>query len=195
MDTITQIIRNSAYSLVIFCIISIVIRLIFSIVDYKNESISFSVKKTGAPTEEIIKEIHFTAIGVGKVEMKPTFIQSVILSENIYRDGGATMLFYLISSFTILWSIKGKEIHLENVTEKKIAKILWIGLAFFLVPKILFEILLDQYISNLTHGMFEHYDSSSFFDSCIYIGIILFNAAYGFIEYAKKLKQDVDLTI
>ncbi|WP_343524239.1 hypothetical protein [Pedobacter sp.] len=195
MNRVTQIIKNSAFSLIVLCTLSIIARLIFSFIDYNNGSISFTVKRVGGVTEEIINGIHFTTVGIGKIEIKPTFVQSFVLNEHIYKDGGATMLFYLISGFTMLWWIKHREIKLEDITEKKIAKLLWIGFTFFIVPKILFKIFLDHYVANLTNNKFDYYDNSSLFDNCIYLAIILFNVVYGFIEYTKKLKQDVDLTI
>ncbi|MCX2574819.1 hypothetical protein [Pedobacter sandarakinus] len=195
MNTVSQMIRNSAYSLIIVIVISLSLRLIFSVIDYNKGSINVTVKKTSGPTEEVIDGMHFKTIGSGEIQLKPTFLQSFILSGHINKDGGATMVFYLLSSLAIIWSMKGKEIKLEGITKKKVAKLFYIGLALFILPKLLFNFLLDQYVAQLTHNKFDYYDNATFFDDGFYLAIIIFNVVYGIIEYAKKLKQENDLTI
>jgi flagellar biosynthesis protein FliQ len=195
MNTFTLSLRNSAIILIAFCIISVVVHLVFAFMDYNNEALSFLVKKTPDAQIENFNGLKFKSKQVGEIEIKPTKMQSVILENGIYKDGGATMLFYLISCFGVLKMIKKGNITLESLTEKNIAKILWIVAGLFFLLKFLSRMLLNEYVDRLTTGQFNHYDNLQGFFGFAVPGIIIFNAVYSLIEYSKKLKQENDLTI
>lgn len=195
MNTFTLALRNSAIILIIFCIISIIAHFVFVYIDYNNETVSFMAKKTPEAQIENLKGVKFKSNQIGEIEIRPTLTQAMILENSVYKDGGATMLFFLILSFITLKVIKKGNITLESLTEKNIAKVIWILGGLFLALKILSGILLDKYVAQLTMGQFEHYDNLRGFFGFSIFGIVLFNAVYSLIEYAKKLKQENDLTI
>lgn len=195
MNTFTLVLRNSAYTLIAFCIISILAHFVYAFIDYKNKELSFYVKKKSTVKTEDFKGLKFTNNQTGKLEIKPTIIQAVLLENRIFKDGGSTMLFYLISCFGILKIIKRGSITFESLTEKTIAKFIWAGAGLFFVLKLSSAWFLDKYINNLTMGGFEHYDNSNSFFSLWYLAIVVFNAVYGLIQYTRKLKQENDLTI
>ncbi|TCD10606.1 hypothetical protein EZ449_09685 [Pedobacter frigidisoli] len=195
MNTLNQILKNSVTTLIAFCILSLAAHFVFALINYKNEAISFSVKRIGNPKIELIDGFKYTNKQVGEIEMKPTFLQAVLLENGIYKDGGATMLFYLISSFALLRIIKKRKITLDHLTEKTLAKLIWGFGGLFLVLKIAISLLLDKYVGYLTKEQFEHFDNTSGFYNLGYLAIVIFNAVYGIIAYAKKLKQENDLTI
>ncbi|WP_316800697.1 hypothetical protein [Pedobacter frigidisoli] len=195
MNTNTRIIRNSAICLIAFGIISIVINLIGSFIDYSDQSLIFSVRLASSLQSENIGGLDFTNSGVGKIEIKPTLVQSIVLGNSMYEDGGGTIIFYMISCFSILWVTKNKNVELEDFTEKNLGRLIFIGMFCFLVPKVLIKLLLDRYVGDLTQGRFVFFDQSGPFSNGGYGVIIIFNIIYGLLEYAKKLKKEVDLTI
>lgn len=195
MNTFTLNLRNSAIILIAFCIISVMVHFIAAFIDYNNEIMSFLVKKTPDAQIENLNGFRFKSKQIGEIEIRPTITQAILLENSVYKDGGATMLFFLILSFITLKVIKKGNITLESLTEKNIAKVIWIVGGLFLALKILSGILLDKYVAQLTMGQFEHYDNLRGFFGFSIFGIVLFNAVYSLIEYAKKLKQENDLTI
>lgn len=195
MNTFTLTLRNSAVILIAFCLLSVMAHLVLAFIDYTNENISFLVKKTPDAQLENLSGFKFKSNQIGEIEIKPTITQAIILENKVYKDGGATMLFYLILSIIILKIIKKGNITLESLTEKNIAKVIWIVSGFFLALKVLSGLLLDKYVAHLTTGQFEHYDNLQGFFGFSTFGIVIFNAVYSLIEYAKKLKQENDLTI
>ncbi|WP_316827759.1 hypothetical protein [Pedobacter miscanthi] len=195
MNTFTTTLRTSAITLIAFCIISVVAHLVFACVDYHSEKLSFLVKKASNPQIENIQDLKFESKQIGELTIKPTIMQAIILENGIYKDGGATMLFYLISCFVILNITKKKEITLESLTEKNIAKVLLTGSALFFALKFLSRILLNESVEALSIGQFKHYDNlQGFFGSSVLV-LMIFNAVYSLIEYSKQLKQENDLTI
>jgi hypothetical protein len=195
MNKFTLTLRNSAIILIAFCLISVMAHLVFAFIDYNNETISFLVKKTPDAQIENLNGFKFKSKQIGEIEIRPTIVQAIILENNVYKDGGATMLFYLILSFIMLKTIKKGNITLESLTEKNIAKVIWVVAGLFLALKFLSGVLLDKYLAQLTMGQFEHYDNLQGFFGISIFGIVIFNAVYNLIEYSKKLKLDNDLTI
>lgn len=195
MNTFTLNLRNSAIIVIAFCIISILVHLVCAFIDYNNGTLSFLVKKIPDAQIENFNGLKFKSKQIGEIEIKPTKMQAVVLENAVYKDGGATMLFYLILCIGVLKMIKKRNITLEHLTEKNIAKVIWVVAGLFFGLKLISGILLSEYVDSLTMGQFKHYDNLQGFFGFSVLGIMIFNAVYSLIEYSKKLKQENDLTI
>lgn len=195
MNTLTLTIRNFAITLIALCVITIVLHFVYAFIDYNNQSLSFLVKKTAKVQDENFNGLKFRNKQIGELEIKPTIIQAIILEDGMFNDGGATMFFYLISCLIVLKTIKNKVITLESLTEKNIAKIVWVAAGLFFALYFLIRILLNEYVDTLTMGQFKHDDNLRAYLGFAVLGFVIFNAIYGLIGYTKKLKQENDLTI
>jgi len=196
MNNTAKILRNIAYSLIFYALISALMHSVYAIIDYNKGVLNVSVAKQ-LPTSKIdTGGFNFTGKAVGEIEIKPTFPQSIVLENEVFRDGGAGVVFYLLLGFSILLAIRFRLININSLDEGNVYQILVLVVFLFFGASIAGKMLMDHYVGALTKQVYTHYDSAHGFSSLYMMGlIVLANAAFQFIVYTRKLKQENDLTI
>lgn len=195
MNKISKILRNSAYSLLVFVVLSFLIHSFYAVLDYNNGSLNFNVKRNVERNENNINGFNFTNSEIGELEIKPTLLQAFILENGFFKDGGTTTVFYLIISLLILKAIKHNVFSLEKINEGTLYKIFVLGFFLFVSIKIGGDILLNNYVLGITKGIFKHNSNVGGSSNFGFIMILIVNIIYGLIDYTRALKQENDLTI
>jgi hypothetical protein len=196
MSNTVKILRNIAYSLIVYAVVSGLMHCVYAIIDYNKGILIVNVAKQLPANPIKAGGFNFTNREIGAIEIKPTLAQSMVLENEVFGDGGAGVVFYMTIGFAILLAIKFKLINIHRVEEQNIYQILVVGMFLFFAISIASMALMDNYVGKLTNGTFKHYDSTRGFSSLYAMGlIVLASATYQFIVYTRKLKQENDLTI
>lgn len=196
MGNTAKILRNCAYSLIIYALISALTHLFYSVVDYNNGILNVNVIGQVSGKTAKISGLDFTNSEIGVLKLKPALSEAIVLENYVFQDGGAGIVFYLVLGTAILLAVKFKLINVYKIEEQNIYQLLVLIMFLFFGVSMAGKVLMDNYVLELTNGMFKHYDNTHGFSSLFGMGmIILANATYQFIVYTRKLKLENDLTI
>jgi hypothetical protein len=196
MSNSVKILRNIAYSLIVYALVSALTHCVYAIIDYNKGILMVNVARElpGVPIKA--GGFNFTNREIGTIEVKPTLAQSMILENEVFGDGGAGVVFYLAIGLVILLVIKFKPINIYRIEEQNIYQMLVVVMFLFFAISVASIALMNNYVGELTNGVFKHYDGTRGFSSLYAMGlIVLANAIYQFIVYTRKLKEENDLTI
>ena len=195
MSNTIKILRNSAYSLIAYALISAVTHFVYAAIDYNKGVLNINVARHLQARKVNVRGFDFTNSEIGMIQIKPNFTESIILENKMFSDGGASVVFYLVLGAAILLAIKFKLINISKLEERNIYQLLVIVAFLFFAINIAGMALMDNYVYNLTDGAFKH-DHSHGFSNLYPMGLIVIaTATYQFVVYTRKLKQENDLTI
>lgn len=195
MSNTVKILKNIAYGLIFYALVSTLTHCVYAIIDYNKGILMVNVAKQLPSNPIKAGGFNFTNREIGTIEMKPTLAQSMILGNEVFGDGGAGVVFYLTLGGAILLAIKFKLVDIYKLEERNVYQLLVIVVFLFFAISLTGMALMDNYVSNLTSGAFKH-DHTHGFSNLYPMGLIVIaSATYQFIVYTRKLKQENDLTI
>jgi len=195
MSSAVKILRNSAYSLIAYALISALTHFVYAAIDYNNGILKINVVRHLPANKVNVNGFDFTNSEIGIIQIKPSLMDSMILENQMFNDGGISVVFYLALGCSILLAIKFKLINIYKLEEQNVYQLLVIIMFLFLGISIAVTTLMDKYVGDLTGGAFKH-DRTHGFSNLYPMGlIILAVATYQFIVYTRKLKLENDLTI
>lgn len=196
MNKILKVFRYAGFSLIFIALVSIISHLFSAYSDYKDGSISFNaVDKNEKAEPKIVNGAKFISMHMGTYQFKPTFKQAVLLSDNAV-DMGASIVFYLILGVVILIIAYTSPNSIEKLTERKLWQFVSAAGILFIVLKATVLLSIDKYLLHLTNNQFSipRIQLESFNFSMLSLIAILV-IIYELLSYARKLKQENDLTI
>lgn len=197
MDRNLKIIKYAGFGLIIIGLSAILSCLFTAWQNYKEGNISIQMIELNNTVQ--VKEINagkFTSLHVGAYEFKPTFIQSIILSDDGLRVIGATTVFYLLLSIFILLIVYKRPKWISRLTEEILWKFVVISAFFFAGFKFLEFYLISEYVASFTGNKLSVYHFSSGSSTVTIVSMmLLFTIIYELFSYSRQLKQENDLTI
>ncbi|TCD26256.1 hypothetical protein EZ456_14690 [Pedobacter psychrodurus] len=195
MSNTVKILRNSAYSLIAYALISALTHFVYAAIDYSRGILSINVVRHLKASKVNVNGFDFTNSEIGVIQIKPSFIESVILENQMFNDGGSSVVFYLTLGGAILLAINFKLINIYKLEEQNVYQLLLIVVFLFFAISLTGMALMDNYVGNLTNGAFKH-DHTHGFSNLYPMGLIVIaSVTYQFVVYTRKLKQENDLTI
>jgi hypothetical protein len=195
MSSTIKILRNSAYSLIAYALISAITHFVYATIDYNEGILNINVARHLPANKIKVNGFNFTNSEIGVIQIKPSLIESIILENQMFNDGGTSIVFYLTLGGVILLAIKFKLINIYKLEEQNVYQLLVIVVFLFLAISLTGMELMDNYVGNLTGGAFKH-DHTYGFSTLYPMGLIIIaSAIYQFVVYTRKLKQENDLTI
>jgi glycerol-3-phosphate acyltransferase PlsY len=197
MNKILKVFRYAGFSMIFIALVSIVGHLFSAYDDYKDGLISVNVVEKNVKSEpKIVSGAKFTSMYMGTYQFKPTFMQSVLLSDNAISNIGASIVFYLILGVVILIIAYTRPSSVEKLTESTLWQFVVAGGVLFMVLKATVFVLVNKYMLHLTNNQFGvssfHKESINF--SMLSLVAIL-TIIYELLSYSRKLKLENDLTI
>ncbi|MDQ0640434.1 putative membrane protein [Pedobacter sp. W3I1] len=195
MSNTVKILRNIAYSLIVYALVSALTHCIYAIIDYNKGILNINVARHLPASMVNVRGFHFTNSEIGVIQIKPSLIESIILENQMFNDGGGSVVFYLTLAAAILLAIKFKLINIYKLEEQNVYQLLVIVVFLFFAISLTGMALMDNYVGNLTGGAFKH-DHTHGFSSLYPMGLIVIaSVAFQFVEYTRRIKQENDLTI
>ncbi|WP_293783046.1 hypothetical protein [uncultured Pedobacter sp.] len=94
MSNAIKILRNSAYSLIFYALVSVFAHFIYAVIDFNKGSLTINVVRNAPVSKLNIKGFNFTNSGVGKIQLRPSLKQSLALENQIFDDGGSGVVFF-----------------------------------------------------------------------------------------------------
>ena len=195
MSNTVKILRNSAYSLIVYAVVSALTHCVYAIIDYNKGILMVNVAKQLPSVPIKAGRFNFTNREIGTIAIKPTLAQSMVLENEVFADGGASIVFYLTIGGAILLAIKFKLVNIYKLEERNVYQLLVIVVFLFFAISLTGMALMDNYVINLTGGAFKH-DHTHGFSNLYPMGLVVIaSATFQFVEYTRRIKLENDLTI
>jgi len=197
MNKIIKVFSYAGFSLLVIGAISIGNHLFKSLKNFNNEKLSFYVVDINANSHTLeLSDAQFITANIGTYQLKPTFVQAILLSNNSLAGDVTNALFLMLLGIAILFVVKRKPLAIEGLTEDRLWQFVGAGTILFFALKFSSLYFVKQYVLGLTLYRFEYSGlNDTPIGMMILALVIVLTVIYELLSYSRKLKQENDLTI